>query len=200
MFFPIAPYYGRPVNSKREGVNIVNEEKIIRAIREGSESAMGQVIDRYSRLMWSIVSGVLREAASEQDMEECVADVFIYLWEHPEKYDPRRGKLKVWLSIVARSRAIDRYRELSRRSDVPLEDTLAAQRPEAEDQALANEERQALSCALQALREPEREIVIRRYYQGQKPREIAAALNVPVKQVENRLYRAKRMLRDQISD
>ena len=178
----------------------MNDEKIIRAIRDGSEGAISQVIDRYSRLMWSIVRAVLKNTGSEQDMEECVADVFIYLWENPGKFDPQRGRLKAWLAIVARSRAIDRYRELSRRSDVPLEDTLIADRIGAADRVLAQETRQALIRAVKALEEPDREILIRRYYREQKPREIAIALDMPVKQVENRLYRAKLKLRGIISD
>ena len=178
----------------------MNEEAIIRAIRDGDEAAVGQVIDRYSRLMWSIVSAVLKNTGSEQDVEECVADVFIYLWENPGKYDPRRGRLKAWLSVVARSRAIDRYRELSRRGDVPLEDTLIVDRIGAADRVLARETRQDLIRAVEALEEPDREILIRRYYREQKPREIALALDLPVKQVENRLYRAKRKLRETISD
>lgn len=186
--------------SEQKGVRTLNDEKIIRAIRDGDEAAIGQVIDRYSRLMWSIVSAVLKNTGSEQDMEECVADVFICLWENPGKYDPQRGKLKAWLSVMARSRAIDRYRELSRRNDVPLENTLIADRIGAADRVLAQETRQALIRAIKALEEPDREILIRRYYREQKPREIAIALDMPVKQVENRLYRAKLKLREMISD
>lgn len=178
----------------------LNDEKIIRAIRDGDEAAIGQVMDRYSKLLWSVVSAVLHNTASEQDVEECVADVFIYLWENPEKYDPQRGKLKAWLCVAARSRAIDRYRELSRRSDVPLEDTLIADRIGAADRVLAQETRHTLLRAVRALEEPDREILIRRYYREQKPREIAVALDLPVKQVNNRLYRAKLKIRNMISD
>ena len=48
---------------------------------------------------------------------------------------------------------------------------------------------------MDALEEPDREIIIRRYYRDEKPRAIARALDLPVKQVENRLYRAKAKLR-----
>lgn len=178
----------------------LNDETIIRAIRDGDEAAIGQVMDRYSRLLWSVVSAVLHNTASEQDVEECVADVFIHLWENPDSYDPGRGKLKAWLCVVARNRAVDRYRELSRRSDVPLEDTLIADRIGAADRVLTQETRHTLIRAVRALEEPDREILIRRYYREQKPREIAVALDLPVKQVNNRLYRAKRKLRELISD
>lgn len=178
----------------------MNDEKIIRAIREGDEAAIGCVIQKYSKLLWSIVSPILRAVGSQQDMEECVADVFIYLWKNPQKYDPRRGKLKAWLSIVARSQAIDRYRVLSRCGDISLEDVQAADAAGVADGLLARETRQVLDRAIDTLEEPDREILVRRYFQGQKPREIAAALDLPVKHVQNRLYRAKQKMRKEISD
>ena len=65
----------------------MNDEKTIQAIQSGDEQAIDNVITKYSKLLWSIASAVLKNAASAQDIEECVADVFIYLWQHPEKYE-----------------------------------------------------------------------------------------------------------------
>ncbi len=92
----------------------MSDEKVVGAIKHGNEEAINHVITKYSKLMWSIASSILHNVASDQDIEECVADVFVYLWKHPEKYDPQRGTLKVWLSVVARSQAIDKYRDLSK--------------------------------------------------------------------------------------
>ena len=65
---------------------------------------------------------------------------------------------------------------------------------------LAGERRAALNAAVDALAEPDREILLRRYYFGQKPREIAAALGLDKKQVDNRLYQTKRRLRASVTD
>ena len=46
--------------------------------------------------------------------------------------------------------------------------------------------------------EGHREIILRRYYRDEKPRAIARALGLSVKQVDNRLYRAKAKLRSSI--
>ena len=55
------------------------------------------------------------------------------------------------------------------------------------------------AAAPDALTEPDREILLRRYYFGQKPREIAAALGLDKKQVDNRLYQTKRRLRASVT-
>lgn len=64
------------------------------------------------------------------------------------------------------------------------------------DDILKEETRRALIAAINALGEPEREILIRRYYYEQKPKEIALALDMNVKQVDNRLYQTKLKLRE----
>lgn len=178
----------------------MNDERIIEAVKAGDEAAVGHVITKYSRLIWTIVSRVLGSAASEQDVEECVADVFVYLWQNPEKFDPKRGKLKVWLSVVARSRAIDRSRELSRRGELPLDEMLAADELDIADGIAAEEARERLRAEVGKLNGLEREILVRRYYDGQPPREIARALSMTVKQVNNQLYRTKRKLREMLAD
>lgn len=172
----------------------MQEKNIIDAIKAGDEQAMQKVICRYSRLLWSIVGAVLSQVGTTEDMEECVVDVFIDLWEHPQKYDESRGSLKAWLSVIARNKAIDRYRQKTKIQTIPLEETVLAQmgvEPEMEN-------REGLQEALAELTEEEREILLRRYVYQQKPKEMAVALGLSVKQIENRLYRIKAKMRKQM--
>ena len=177
----------------------MNDEKTIQALRKRNEKAIAEVITTYSRLLWTIAGAVLDHIGSTQDVEECVADTFIYLWEHPEKYDPGRGKLKTWLSMIARTQAVNRCREIAKRSAVPLEDTSLPDCLGIVEGILRKETKRTLLAAINALGEPDREILLRRYYYDQKPREIALALNLSVKQVDNRLYQTKRKLRQALS-
>ncbi len=177
----------------------MGDAEIIQAIRKCDEITIGEVITKYSRLLWSVAGAVLDNVGSVQDVEECVADTFIYLWEHPDKYDPKKGRLKTWLSIVARTQALNRYREIARRNTVHLEDTDLADQLGIGDDFLEEETWQALAAAVNALGEPDREILVRRYYYDQKPREIAVALHMSAKQVDNRLYQTKRRLRQMLS-
>jgi len=178
----------------------VRDEKLITAIRQGDETAIHYAMDKYSRLLWSIAAAVLENTAGVQDVEECVADVFVYLWQHPEKYDPARGKLRVWLSVLTRSMALDRYRATLRHSTVPLEDTLIAAQPDLADGLALQEAQAKLAQVLSTLDSADRELILRRYVQQQKPKELSLAVGLPVKQVENRLYRIKRKLRSLLQD
>ena len=172
----------------------MQEKNIIDAIKAGDEQAMQKIICRYSRLLWSIVGAVLSQVGTTEDMEECVADVFIDLWEHPQKYDESRGGLKAWLSVIARNKAIDRYRQKTKIQTIPLEETVLAQMGVEQEM----ENREELQEALAELTEEEKEILLRRYVYQQKPKEMAVALGLSVKQIENRLYRIKAKMRKQM--
>ena len=101
--------------------------------------------------------------------------------------------------MVARCKAIDRYRALSKHSTVPLEGAMMVGRMGMQDALLQEETKRELVAAVNALADVEKDILIRRYYYEQRPREIAKALDLPLKQVENHLYRSKQKLRKAIS-
>jgi len=177
----------------------VNDTQTITAIKHGDESTINYIINKYSKLMWSIAGTILKNVGTTEDIEECVADVFVYLWQNPDKYDVQRGKLKSYLAIVARSRATDKYRQISKQDIIPLDDKLLSDATELTDNLLCAETKHALVAAIRALDEPDREIMVRRYYYDQKPKEIAFSLDMPIKQVENRLYATKQKLRNLIT-
>ncbi len=177
----------------------MKDETVIAAIARRDEQAVGAVINKYARLLWPIACAVLEKVGCDQDAEECVADAFIYLWEHPDKFDPGKGSLKSWLCMVARSRAIDRFREITRRGTLPLEEAVLAETLGLQEAAMQRETRRELLAAVNALGQPGRDILVRRYYYNQKPRQIALAMGMTVKQVENSLYRSKRRLRESLS-
>ena len=177
----------------------MHDDTVLAGLLRRDERTIDYVITKYSRLLWPIVSAVLAKQGSEQDVEEVVADAFIYLWQHPEKFEPDRGSLKSLLCVIARTRAIDRYRELSRRSALPLEEAVLSDGLGLQEQLLRQETRRELIAAVNALGEQGREILVRRYYYEQKPRQIALALGLTVKQVDNSLYRSKRALRQALT-
>ena len=180
-------------------VPALDDRKIISAIINRDERMLAFVVQKYSKLLWKVAASILINAASSQDVEECVADVFIYLWQHPGKYDPDKAGLSSWLSVIARTKAIDRYRQNLRKRELPLEEIAAEGLTRTEITVIDAEKDKLLSC-IGKLDEKEKELIIRRYYYEQKPAEIAVGLEIPKKQVENRLYYARQKLRKMMEE
>ena len=114
--------------------------------------------------------------------------------QSPEKYNSDKGRLSAWLSMVARSKAIDRYRQIVRKRELPIEE-IVAESPVYAEIATADAENERLLSCIGELDENEKELIIRRYYYEQKPAEIAVVLDIPKKQVENKLYYVRQKLK-----
>lgn len=177
----------------------MGNHELIEKLRRRDQRAYEAIIDEYARLLWVVAGRYLPKSAGffAEDVEECVSDAFFQLWQYPERFDAGKGSLKTYLCTLARNRAVSAFRKQTRNSTVSLEDCyeqLAAAQPE--DPI----DYQALYEAIACLSEPTREILIRRYFYEQKPAAIAEAMGRAKKDVENRLYRAKRTLSVSLSD
>ncbi len=175
-------------------VFVLNDKKMISAIIKRDEQMLAFVIQKYSKLLWKITASILLNVSSVQEVEECVADVFIFLWQYPEKYNPDRAKLSSWLSMIARSKAVDRYRSLIKNKEISMEEIIVESLGYAEVKT-SDEDKEELLFYIAELDEKEKELIVRRYYYEQKPAEIALALDIPKKQIENMLYYAKQKLK-----
>lgn len=178
----------------------MGDRKVIEEIIKRNESVFEKVVDQYSRLLWKVAASVLI-GISACEVEECVADAFIYLWEHPEKYQPEKGKLSTWLTAIVRSKAIDRYRKKTREREIPYDEMADLTQAgcylsvENGSEEAGEERRSKLRECMGKLGEEERDVLIRRFFYEQKVSEIAHSLGFQPKQVENRIYHAKQKIK-----
>lgn len=172
----------------------MDDKTIIDGIFAKDSNVMGSLMDKYSRFLWSIAGAILKNASTEEDVEECVSDAFLHIWLHPEDFDPDRGDLKGYLALLTKSKAIDRLRKSRKTAAISLDDEIVMKSDDILENLIVKEDLSKLIKSINALKEPNREILIRRFFFGQKPSEISRALSIPVRQVENRLYRTKQRL------
>ena len=171
----------------------MTDANAIKLMRSGDERAIAAIMDKYSRMLWKTAAKIL--SSSEEDIEECVADVFISLWQKPELYDESRGKLSTWLCTMVKNKALDRLRSIKARREEPVDEIPVTATPADEQESGYD-----LEQCLDRLPEEDREIVKRRYYHEQKPAEIAREMGMDKKKVENRLFRSKKKLKGMLSD
>ena len=176
---------------------IVLDDEMIAAMQGGDESALGIVIDRYTAyvgtIVWNIVGGKLNEA----DAEEIISETFHTLWKNRSKI--QRGKLKAYLSSIARSRSLNALKRANQ--EVSLDDDFVGIMISGpEDDTVKEEEYEALRKSLDSLPEPDRTIFIRHYYSYQKISEIAEKLGLNINTVQTKLRRGREALRKELTE
>lgn len=170
---------------------------VITAMQSGDESALGIVIDRYTAYVGTIVWNIVGGKLNEDDAKEIISETFYTLWKNRSKI--QQGKLKPYLSSIARSRSLNALKHANR--DVSLDDDFVGIKISGpEDDAVKREEYAALRRALDSLPEPDRTIFIRHYYSYQKTSEIAEKMQLNIKTVQSKLLRGRERLLKELTE
>lgn len=164
------------------------------------EQQLTRLMRTYAPLVTAVVSGVLGRKY-KRDIEEVTADVF-YLYWRTEKYDESERGTRNLLITIARRQAINRLRTIARRHEDVMEDEmLDAELCAAglwDDEVSAACDRNLIRAVIDGLTPPDNVIFVRRYYYCQSVKEIARAIRKTPKYVENRLYLAKKTVRERL--
>ena len=166
------------------------EVELVARVASGDAAAMDEVYNAYSRPVFSMAYGILRDYATAEDITQ---EVFKNLWQRANTYDPTRGPFKHWFLHLAHNRVIDELRRRRREAQRDARKSLdeITQGLEAPDDP-AEEAVQAVlfgkvEKALQKLPPEQRKAVVMAYLQGATQREIADHTGVPLGTVKTRL-------------
>ena len=140
--------------------------------------------------MYASALRILGNPAQAQDV---VQDVFMRVWRRPGAFDASRGELATYLRLMARSRALDLWREgqaAGRASDrlkvaVEAEPATVADSPAAVAESDAT--REAVFAALKTLPEAQRDALVLAYWGGLTAGQIADREQVPLGTAKSRL-------------
>ena len=90
----------------------MHESEALQRIQQGDEAALIFLMDRYAAYVSTVIFHILGPAGSAADVEETASDVFLALWHRADQVHP--GKLKAYLSGVARNKAREKARSRGR--------------------------------------------------------------------------------------
>lgn len=181
----------------------LDDASLVRLVESGNENALGEIYDRYGRLVYSLAFNVLGDEARA---EETTQDVFLRVWRKADTYQPNQGKVVAWLASIARHRAIDILRAQKKRPEGNLsawavEDILGLKDPDdVEEKAETGQRQERVRRALAALPESQRQALAYAYFQGYSHSQIATALDEPLGTVKTRIRLAMHKLRELLSE
>ena len=159
-----------------------NDLALVSAIRSGDESAMAELYDRYSGIVYSVALRVLGDTGVAEDV---LQEVFMQLWRNPGLFDASRGNFAPWLAVIARNRAIDMLRK--RRPESDIEDVVISVEPD-----LAGDAERALAMSkvravLGGMAASQRMALEMAYFEGLSHSEIAAKTGEALGTIKTRI-------------
>ena len=161
-----------------------------RVVRK-DESALSELYDRYSGLVYSEAKRILRD---EGAAEEILQDLFYQVWQTASRFDPQRGSLPGWLVVVARNRAISKLRRKSGKGE-ELPETVVDLRIDLESSSAQNLLVERVRRVLGGLPDSQRAAVEFAYFEGMSHSEIAEKTGEPLGTIKTRIRSAMETLK-----
>ena len=170
------------------------DEVLLRRLRDGDAEAGEELVRRHSE---PLLGYLRRMSGSDHMAEELHQAAWVSVLEHLDRFDGRSqaGGFKAWLYRIATNKANDFFRRSGRESNAKaglrLVTPAASVDPDHVEQA---EQALRLQEAIAKLPEPQREVLLLRYYSGLKFVEIAQLLGCPLNTALGRMHKAMKRL------
>jgi RNA polymerase sigma-70 factor (ECF subfamily) len=176
-----------------------SDAQLVTAIARYSEVALAEAYRRHGGAVFGLAKRVLRSAP---DAEDVTQEVFLRLWNQPDRFDPARGSLRSFLLAQTHGRAVDAVRSSTSRRLREVRDATRRARSaydmqhEAWDLALADQ----VTRAMEGLPDDERRAIELAYFDGHTYREVAQLLDQPEGTIKSRIRNGMRRMRAALSD
>jgi RNA polymerase sigma-70 factor (ECF subfamily) len=177
----------------------LSDGTLVVAIGRWRQDALAEAYRRHAGAVFALARQLLQETTTA---EEIVQEVFLRLWNSPDKFDPERGSLRSYLLAQTHGRAVDLLRSEAsrrRREERDVRQTAEAGydlEHEVWDLAVSEHVKDAVN----ALPTDERRAIELAYFGGHTYREVAVILDAPEGTVKSRIRSGLRRMRTELSD
>jgi len=163
---------------------------------DGDRDAFAVLVHRHVDALYRYA---LRLTASPANAEDLVQETWLAAWQNARRFRPERASLATWLHRILHNRFVDTVRKRQPDSDPAALASLLADPGDARDDA--NTKLTArLNQLIMQLPENQKAALALAHLQGFSNKEVAHILGVRLRAAESLLARARRTLREQLSD
>lgn len=166
------------------------DRELVARLKRRDQPALAELYDRYSGLVYSVALRVVKQPDVAEDI---LQEVFLRLWQAPERFEESRGALPSWLTVVTRNRGIDAMRKQKPQEDIA--DLYLASDHNVEEEARQAQLRTRLEGVLESLSSDQRRAAELALFEGMTQTEIAAHTGAPLGTVKTRLRTALQTVR-----
>jgi RNA polymerase sigma-70 factor, ECF subfamily len=181
----------------RDDFAAVSDATLVVAIGRYRQDALAEAYRRHAGAVYGLARRLLFEASLA---EEVVQEVFLRLWNNPDRFDSDRGTLRSYLLAQTHGRSVDLLRSESARRT--REERQARETAEAgydvEHEVWDLATAEGVRTAMGRLPESERRAIQLAYFGGHTYRDVALMLNEPEGTVKSRIRSGLKRLRAEL--
>lgn len=171
----------------------MNNINLAQNLKKHNEKALEEIMEKFTPLVATIIYNISNGRLSTSYIEELVADTFIALWNNAENFQDEN--IKGYLCSIAKNKAKNKLREIKPVQLIDIEDTVIFDdfsfSEDIENKAISAE----LLNAINEIKEPDREIMIRHYYYYQSVYKIAEIIDINAETVKSKIRRTRAKLK-----
>ncbi|HEV7301202.1 MAG TPA: sigma-70 family RNA polymerase sigma factor [Tepidisphaeraceae bacterium] len=172
-----------------------DDESLALRLKDGDDAASEELVRRYAQ---PLLRYLHRLSGSEHAAEELFQQTWLSVLEHVDRFNPSAGGgFRAWLYRIATNKANDLWRSRGREKNAKAGLKLVTDEsfPDASHRMAGSEQEQKLKRALAQLPEPQRQVLLLRYYSELKFVEIAEMLGCPLNTALGRMHKAMQKLK-----
>jgi RNA polymerase sigma-70 factor (ECF subfamily) len=167
------------------------DRELIQRIKGRDQRALMELYQAYSSLVFGLALRVLHNPGLA---EEVTQDIFLKVWQQPERWNPALGQFTSWLLTITRNAAIDRLRKERHSQTQQVEHMEHMAEPNLADDGLWYDG-QVLAELLTQLPPEQRQLIELAFFQGYTHSELSNQLRLPLGTVKTRLRSGLQKLR-----
>lgn len=173
-----------------------SQSELVCGIRAKNTAAYEYMVSKYTKTVYCLVYNILSESHSKEDIEECVADVFLDAWIKIPKFDEERSNFRTWLLILAKYQALTYRRKKHLGNVLNIDDVVIKDDVNLEKEVFLRQDQEKVMQIINSFQKTDREIFVRRFFLGEKINDLAKAFDLSRAAIDNRLLRGRKLIKE----
>lgn len=170
------------------------DRSLAERLRAGDQTAIGELYDGHSGFVFGLALRILGEKQAAEDITQ---EVFVSVWESPDRFEPTRGTIRAFLGTLTHRRSVDYIRREEARRRRETKTSMELTSPAAvDDTALRTVTSERVREAVAGLPDAQREALELAYFRGHTYRQVAELLGIPEGTAKSRLRLALQRISD----
>lgn len=177
----------------------MTHDKFRSLLKKSRQNAFKLLFDEYCDYVYAIVFNKLRSCGTKEDIDECTGDVFADIFRYYDSSAENHGDLSGFIGTVARRKAVNYFRKLTASAETVSIDTDAVLQLKSDSDIEYDTEKHEMQRKMlgiiNSLDEPDRTIIIQKYYYNRTSAEISKMISMTPQSVRVRSSRIVRKLK-----